>query len=85
MYISINLNYENFRYEKDTNAIPPVMILQPISSILPNFMNKLIPEKQEEDQQKWWETLCKLQKLLRDATTYLHRVIRNLLHVVFTE
>ena len=75
MYISINYNYENFRYEKDTNAIPPVMILQPISSILPNFMNKLIPEKQEEDQQKWWETLCKLQKLLRDATTYLHRVI----------
>jgi hypothetical protein len=60
------------------------MILQPISSILPNFMNKLIPEKQEEDQQKWWETLCKLQKLLRDATTYLHRVIRNLLHVICT-
>ena len=69
------------RYEKDTNAIPPVMILQPISSILPNFMNKLIPDKQEEDQQKWWETLCKLQKLLRDASTYLHRVSCGLITV----
>ncbi len=38
------------------------------------MLMNLTAEKQEEDQKKWWETLCKLQKLLRDATTYLHRV-----------
>ena len=27
-------------YKKDTNAVPPVMVLQPISSILPNFLNR---------------------------------------------
>jgi len=28
-------------YKKDTNAVPPVMILQPISTILINFNNKV--------------------------------------------
>lgn len=28
-------------YRKDTNAVPPVSVLQPISSILVNFNNKV--------------------------------------------
>lgn len=28
-------------YRKDTNAVPPVSVLQPISSILINFNNKV--------------------------------------------
>jgi hypothetical protein len=28
-------------YQKDSNAVPPVFILQPISSILFNFNNKV--------------------------------------------
>lgn len=65
-------------YEKDTNSEPPVMILQPISSLLPNFLNKRIPALQEEDQQKWWEILCHLQDLLREATVYLYKVNKHL-------
>lgn len=29
-------------YKKDSNAVPPISILQPISSILKNFNNKVI-------------------------------------------
>jgi NACHT domain- and WD repeat-containing protein len=29
-------------YKKDSNAVPPVSVLQPISSILVNFNNKVI-------------------------------------------
>lgn len=50
------------------------MILQPISSLLPNFLNKRVPALQEKDQQKWWEILCKLQEMLREATGYLYKV-----------
>lgn len=28
-------------YRKDTNAVPPISVLQPISSILINFNNKV--------------------------------------------
>lgn len=31
-------------YKKDSNAVPPTSILQPISSILKNFNNKVINE-----------------------------------------
>lgn len=30
-------------YKKDSNAVPPVSVLQPISSILVNFNNKVRP------------------------------------------
>ncbi|CAL8088657.1 unnamed protein product [Orchesella dallaii] len=54
-------------YKKDTNAVPPVMILQPISTILVNFNNKRVPKLQSQDQAIWWDTLNKMQKLLRKA------------------
>lgn len=31
-------------YKKDSNSVPPVSILQPISSILINFINKRVPK-----------------------------------------
>lgn len=58
-------------YKKDSNAVPPVCILQPISSILVNFNNKRVPKLQQEDQAKWWDTLDRMQKLLRKAATTL--------------
>lgn len=61
-------------YDKDLNANPPVMILQPISSILPNFLNKSAPTLQEADQEEWWNILCQLQDLLREATTFMYKV-----------
>ena len=79
-------------YKKDSNAVPPVCILQPISSILVNFNNKVslyhtivqisttnlyvftqrVPKLQQEDQAKWWDTLDRMQKLLRKAATTLY-------------
>ncbi|XP_023233004.1 NACHT and WD repeat domain-containing protein 2-like [Centruroides sculpturatus] len=58
-------------YKEDTNAVPSVYVLQPISSILPNFNNKRMPKLQAQDQGIWWDTLGKLQKLLRRAAQAL--------------
>ncbi|XP_059619516.1 NACHT and WD repeat domain-containing protein 2 [Phlebotomus argentipes] len=59
-------------YKKDSNAVPPISVLQPISSILINFNNKRVPKLQAEDQAIWWDTLTKMQKLFRKATASLH-------------
>ncbi|XP_055384364.1 NACHT and WD repeat domain-containing protein 2 isoform X2 [Condylostylus longicornis] len=58
-------------YKKDNNAVPPISVLQPISSILVNFNNKRVPKLQAEDQAIWWDTLTKMQKLLRKAAQSL--------------
>ncbi|XP_075987082.1 NACHT and WD repeat domain-containing protein 2 [Anticarsia gemmatalis] len=58
-------------YKKDSNAVPPVSVLQPISSILINFNNKRVPKLQAEDQAVWWDTLGKMQKLFRKASIQL--------------
>lgn len=58
-------------YKKDSNAVPPISVLQPISSILINFNNKRVPKLQAEDQAVWWDTLNKMQKLLRKAAASL--------------
>lgn len=60
-------------YRKDSNAVPPISVLQPISSILINFNNKRIPKLQAEDQAIWWDTLAKFQKLFRKAATALYQ------------
>lgn len=59
-------------YKKDSNAVPPVSILQSVSSILVNFINKRVPKLQAEDQAIWWDTLGKMQKLFRKATISLY-------------
>ncbi|KAK7576572.1 hypothetical protein V9T40_012858 [Parthenolecanium corni] len=59
-------------YRKDTNAVPPVSVLQPISSILINFNNKRVPKLQQHDQAVWWDTLTRMQKLLRKAALNLY-------------
>ena len=64
-----------FRYACDENSLPPMMVLQPISSKLPNFLNKLMPEAQEGDQRKWWQILSGLQENLRYVATYLFKVL----------
>ncbi|XP_035219910.1 NACHT and WD repeat domain-containing protein 2-like [Stegodyphus dumicola] len=59
-------------YREDTNAVPSVFVLQPISSILVHFNNKRAPKLQAADQATWWDTLEKLQKLLRKAAHSLY-------------
>ncbi|XP_063218680.1 NACHT and WD repeat domain-containing protein 2 [Bacillus rossius redtenbacheri] len=63
----IDPNLLDLWYRKDSNAVPPISVLQPISSILVNFNNKRIPKLQQHDQAVWWDTLAKMQKLLRKA------------------
>ncbi|XP_055309195.1 NACHT and WD repeat domain-containing protein 2-like, partial [Sitodiplosis mosellana] len=58
-------------YKKDSNAVPPISVLQPISSILVNFNNKRVPKLQAEDQAIWWDTLGKMQKILRKSAASL--------------
>ncbi|XP_050685594.1 NACHT and WD repeat domain-containing protein 2 [Leptidea sinapis] len=73
-------------YKKDSNAVPPVSVLQPISSILLNFNNKRVPKLQAEDQAIWWDTLGKMQKLFRKASLQLFnagRIDKDTMHNYF--
>ncbi|XP_069111532.1 NACHT and WD repeat domain-containing protein 2-like [Argopecten irradians] len=58
-------------YMKDENTVPAVYVLQPISSILTNFNNKRHQRLQEQDQNTWWETFLKLQRIMRKAAQVL--------------
>ncbi|GLH07543.1 LOW QUALITY PROTEIN: Leucine-rich repeat and WD repeat-containing protein, partial [Gryllus bimaculatus] len=73
-------------YRKDANAVPPVSVLQPISSILVNFNNKRIPKLQQHDQAVWWDTLSKMQKLFRKASLSLYtneKIDKDTMHNYF--
>ena len=81
--ISVMMKINQFRrFEKDINNDPPVMVLQPISKILPNFLSNLIPAKQEADQRKWYEALCQMQALFRTASDCLYRVFETLIEII---
>ncbi|XP_073979529.1 NACHT and WD repeat domain-containing protein 2 isoform X2 [Rhodnius prolixus] len=70
-------------YRKDSNAVPPISVLQPISSILVNFNNKRIPKLQQHDQAVWWDTLGKMQKLFRKASLSLFnagKISKDIMH-----
>jgi hypothetical protein len=55
-------------YRIDKNAVPPVSILQPITTHLTHFLNKRVPHLQARDSGIWWGTLPKMQLLLRKAS-----------------
>ncbi|KAK7464547.1 hypothetical protein BaRGS_00037908, partial [Batillaria attramentaria] len=58
-------------YLKDHNTVPPVYILQPISSILTNFNNKRHQRLMELDQNTWWEIMGRLQRIIRKSAQVL--------------
>ncbi|XP_046423821.1 NACHT and WD repeat domain-containing protein 2 [Neodiprion fabricii] len=68
----MDVNVLDTWYKKDSNAVPPTSVLQPISSILKNFNNKRIPKLQQEDQAIWWDTMTKMQKLFRKGAQSLY-------------
>ncbi|ESO82088.1 hypothetical protein LOTGIDRAFT_135306 [Lottia gigantea] len=73
-------------YKRDNNSVPPVYVIQPISSILPNFNNKRSQRLQEIDQAQWWETFGKLQRIIRKSAQVLFitkRIDREQLHNYF--
>ncbi|CAF3329325.1 unnamed protein product [Rotaria socialis] len=58
-------------YKLDSNHIPSLFCLQPVSSIFTNFTNKAHPRLMEEDQSQWWETMGKLNRAVRIAALEL--------------
>ena len=60
-------------YKLDSNNIPSLFCLQPVSSIFTNFTNKLHPRLMEEDQSQWWETMGKLNRAERAASLELFK------------
>ncbi|CAF4731675.1 unnamed protein product [Rotaria sp. Silwood1] len=58
-------------YKLDSNNIPSLFCLQPVSSIFTNFTNKAHPRLMEEDQSQWWETMVKLNRAVRIAALEL--------------
>ena len=58
-------------YVKDLNSIPHTFILQPISSLLPNFLNTRFPKLQMKDQEEWFDNLTELQKFITKGSEVL--------------
>lgn len=61
----------NLWYKLDSNNIPSLFCLQPVSSIFTNFTNRAHPRLMEEDQSQWWETMGKLNRAVRVAAAEL--------------
>ena len=58
-------------YIKDLNCVPASYILQPISSLLPNFFNSRQPKLQLADQEAWFDTLNALYKFILKGSEVL--------------
>ena len=52
-------------YKLDSNSVPNVYVLQPVSSIYTNFTNKDQKQLMDEDQKLWWNTMAELCKIIR--------------------
>ena len=67
----------------DENAIPPVYVLQPISSQFPNFMNPGSKEAKQQALKDWWDVFLRLQSILKKAglnalsTEAAHRYLKS--------
>ena len=59
-------------YRSDLNVVPPISIVQHITTYFPNFLNKRVPQLQARDAGLWWGTLPKLQMMLRKASHTLY-------------
>ena len=58
-------------FHKDLNCVPPLYVLQPISSILPNFLNARKVKLQQADQEEWFKTMQELQRYVLKGTEFL--------------
>jgi hypothetical protein len=58
-------------YKLDTNSVPNVYVLQPVSSIYKNFTNKAQKQLMEEDQSAWWKTMGNLCYIIRKGAARL--------------
>ncbi|XP_050388645.1 NACHT and WD repeat domain-containing protein 2 [Patella vulgata] len=84
--VQSELNLLDEWYRRDNNSVPPVYVIQPISSILTNFNNKRSQRLQEIDQAQWWETFSKLQRIIRKSAQVLFitkKIDREQMHNYF--
>jgi hypothetical protein len=58
-------------YKLDSNSIPAVYVLQPVSSVFKNFTNKTEKALMEEDQNQWWKTMGRLCTVVRNGAKRL--------------
>ena len=58
-------------YRLDSNSVPNLYVLQPVSSIYKNFTNKAQKKLMEEDQSKWWKTMGQLCTIIRKGAARL--------------
>lgn len=58
-------------YKLDTNSVPNLYVLQPVSSIYKNFTNKAQKALMEEDQSAWWKTMGILCTTIRKGAAKL--------------
>jgi hypothetical protein len=58
-------------YKLDSNSVPNLYVLQPVSTIYKNFTNKLQKALMEEDQGKWWKTMGQMQLIIRKGAARL--------------
>lgn len=58
-------------YKLDSNSVPNVYVLQPVSSIYKNFTNKAQKQLMEEDQSAWWKTMGQLCIVIRKGSARL--------------
>ena len=54
-------------YHLDENHCPPVYVLQPISSHIPDFVNCADEAARQTAVQEWIQTMSKISKILRTA------------------
>ena len=56
-------------YHLDENHKPPVYVLQPISSRIPNFINHTDDSAREQAVNKWHEAMSEISRILRSAAS----------------
>ena len=59
-------------YKKDSNAVPPVYQLQPITNKFPNYISK-DQALREKDRDGWWQTFQQLQRVLWRCARRAHK------------
>lgn len=56
-------------FKLDSNAVPKEYVLQPVTSILPNYRNQSNPELKKAASGEWWSCFERMQMALRKAAS----------------
>ena len=70
MFLDVAINCEGINasllgewYQLDSNTVPPIYQLQPITSQFPHFNDHSHPDLCSKDQEAWWTVFSNLQQL----------------------